>query len=254
MRVAVVQLAVRPGCRTATLQEALRAIDTLAEVDPAPDLVILPAFSDVLTLSSGGEGISERCAGPTVEAIGLRARQWGIFISLGFAETGAGKPFVTAALLDRDGDVRLTHRQSHSQNGAGGPFDTGGDPVAADLLIGRVALLAGWDFTNADAWRGLSELNAGLVIGTGCMNYRDRKAAPDRESVHRTIADGAKRIAAWAAFADVTTGDERAARVCPGYSVIVGPDGQAAAAAEPFCPTTLWADLQLPAVETVQES
>ncbi|MCZ6682437.1 MAG: carbon-nitrogen hydrolase family protein [Planctomycetota bacterium] len=252
MRVAVVQLAIQRGRRTATLQAALHSIDTLAEVNPAPDLVILPAFSDVLEFASGEVGMSARLAGPTVEACGLRARQWGIFVALGFAEAGPDKPYLTGVLLDRDGDVRLTHRQEYSC--PGDLFGKGGAPDVTNLILGRVALLAGGDCASRDAWGGLSELDVSLVIGPACSGYADGTTAPAREEFHRAVSEGAKRAGAWAAVADVTTGNDKSGRICPGYSVIVGPDGEVVAAAEPFRPATLWADMQLPAVEAIQST
>lgn len=254
MRVAVVQLTIQAGRRTATLQSALRSIDALAEMDPAPDLVILPAFSDVLEFALGEVGISQRLAGPTVEACGLRARQWGIFIALGIAETGPDKPYVTGLLLDRDGDVRLTHRQNCSCEDQGDLFGKGSRPDATDLILGRMALLAGGDFASRAAWGEIAELNASLVIGPALLSHGANTAAPDREHVHRTVSDEAKRAGVWVAIADATTGQEKAGRICPGYSVIVGPDGEVVAAAEPFCSGTLWADLSFPAVEASQRN
>ncbi len=98
MRIAVVQLAVDPARRTVTFQHALHAIDQAAECDPAPDLILLPAFGDVLAVMSGNEAVTDRPAGPVVAACGLRARQWGVFVALGFAECDADKPYVTMRL------------------------------------------------------------------------------------------------------------------------------------------------------------
>ena len=91
MRMAVVQLEVDPMRRTVTFQRALRAIDAAAEQDPAPDLIVLPAYRDVLAVMLGEQRPAERQAGQTVAACGLRARQWGVFVALGFAEQGAAK-------------------------------------------------------------------------------------------------------------------------------------------------------------------
>ncbi len=88
MRIAVIQLPVAPTRRTLTLHRALQVIDDAARADPAPDLILLPAFCDVPAVTAGHVDVIERLAGQTVAACSWRARHWGVFIALGLAEQG----------------------------------------------------------------------------------------------------------------------------------------------------------------------
>ena len=47
----VIQLEIDPTSRARTLQRAMRAIDAAADLDPAPDLIALPAFGNVIAAS-----------------------------------------------------------------------------------------------------------------------------------------------------------------------------------------------------------
>ncbi|MFQ5423710.1 MAG: nitrilase-related carbon-nitrogen hydrolase [Phycisphaerae bacterium] len=247
MRLAVLQLEVRPGERTATLQGALRAIDAAAaETDPAPDLILLPAFRDVLAVTGGDASMTERCPGPVVAACGSRAREWGLFIALGFAEREADKPFVTTCLIDPDGDIRLSHRQSVFSTGPADRFSVGADFETTELIYGRVAVWSGDDCLDADVWRRTADTGAVLAIGSACWSHAGGEAAPGADEIRRRISGYAAGTGLCAAVADVTTGVTAATRVCPGYSVIVGSDGAIMASAEPGGAGALWADVELP--------
>jgi len=203
MRLAVVQLEVRPGERTATLQGALRAIDAAAETDPAPDLILLPAFRDVLAVTCGDASMTERCPGPVVATCGSRAREWGLFIALGFAERKADKPFVTTCLIDPDGDIRLSHRQSVFSTGPADRFSVGMDIETADLIYGRVAVWSGDDCLDADVWRRTADTGAALAIGSACWSHAGEEAAPGADEIRRRISDHAAGAGFDAAVADV---------------------------------------------------
>ena len=72
MRVAAVQVEVDAASRTTTLKRVLAALDVAAEQDPAPDLIVLPAFLD--TCCEGPESKLEYVYGPGTSACGFRAR------------------------------------------------------------------------------------------------------------------------------------------------------------------------------------
>ncbi|MBN2562872.1 MAG: carbon-nitrogen hydrolase family protein [Phycisphaerae bacterium] len=248
MRIAVVQAAVDPASRTVTLQRALRAIDLAAEQDPAPDLILLPAFNDVLAVMSGNAEIIERPAGQTVAACGLRARQWGVFVAMGFAERGGDKPYVTGVLLDRDGDLCLANRQRLFRSCKGGCFASGGDVLAVDVLLGRIAVMMGDDLLDNEAWDAVRQANAGLVLGMACWGCGPGEEPIDGEAIRRQVSEQAGRCGICCAVADVTAVAEKRALRCPGASVIVDAGGQVVAAAEAGGPSTLWGNLALPQV------
>ncbi len=241
MRLAVVQLWIDPKNRARTLQAALRAIDAAAETDPAPDLVVLPAFAGVSTAARIGEGFIERLHGQTTAACGFHARSWGIFLVLGMAEQGSAKPYLTAVLIDRDGDIRLGQRQVCSLDGDRSRFAAGDHWRSVDVLLGRIGILAGDDLLSAPAWSALAALGANVIVGV--VDWR-HKGAAQTEPLGAQLSDLSRRHGLWCAAADVTTdpagkGDPRSS----GHSLIVDDGGQVVAAAEPGRPAILWADL-----------
>jgi predicted amidohydrolase len=245
MRIAVAQLAVEPAKRTLTFQRALQAIDAAAETDPAPDLIVLPAFCDVLSIRSGNSEIIERRAGPTVAACGLRARQWGVFVALGLAERGPERPYVTGVLLDNDGDLCLAHRQGVSYSNGDECFASADDVSVTEVLLGRLAILTGDEVLDDRAWEGAVGDGAALVLGIGCWAARQDEPAPEVAEFRRQTAELAGRYGVCCAVADVTTASAALPWNCPGMSMIVDAGGNVLAAAETKQASTLWADLTL---------
>ncbi len=253
MRIAVIQLAARREPRTTIFQRALQAIDTAAEANPAPDLVLLPAFSDVPAILREDRFITEQSAGPTVAACGLRARQWGIFVALGIAESGSEKPYATTILIDRDSDLRLACRQQSFYGQAEGRFATGGPGHTADVLLGRIALLTGDDILNERAWNDAQRQGAGIVLCAACWAHDGGDSATEPENIHSRIAANAKRCGIACAVADVTTAEAAIKPACPGASVIIASDGEILQAAETGIETTLWAEIDIPQAKAEQE-
>ena len=73
MRLALLQLRIRPGARSANLAHALRRFVQAAEKDPPPDLIVLPAWCDGYV----GGGVTEAMAQTFSESLGVAAREWG---------------------------------------------------------------------------------------------------------------------------------------------------------------------------------
>ncbi len=253
MRIAVVQLAVDPARRTVTFQHALLAIDEAAEQDPAPDLILLPAFGDVLAVMSGNEMIADRPAGPVVAACGLRARQWGVFVAMGFAERGPDRPYVAGVLIDRDGDLRLHQRQRRFEVIPAGQFSRGETISATDILLGRFAMLVGDDLLDGESWDAAVDAGAGLVLGCTCWGHGAGEPDIDTESIRQRVADHAARCGLAGALADVTTVDGSRKIRCPGASMIVDSSGEIVAAAKPGEPGIIWSDLQIPDIKPTEK-
>ncbi len=253
MRIAVIQLAARREPRTTIFQKALRAIDTAAEENPAPDLVLLPAFSDIPAILRGDTFITEPTAGPTVAGCGLRARQWGIFVALGIAEAGSDKPYVTTVLIDQDSDLRLACRQQSFNSQAESRFATGSRGHSTDVLLGRIALLTGDDILNENAWDDAHRQGAGIVLCATCWTRDGGNPATETEHIRTRIAANAKRCGIACAVADATTAEAAIKPACPGASVIIASDGKTLQAAEPGIETTLWAEIDIPQIKTEQE-
>ncbi|MCG8407292.1 MAG: carbon-nitrogen hydrolase family protein [Phycisphaerales bacterium] len=237
MRIAVVQLAVKPEHRTETLQNALGEIDAVCEADPAPDLVLLPAFVDTLTVASKRAVVCERLHGQTASACGLRARNWGVFIALGQAERSSNKPFVTSVLIDRDGDIRLAQRQVSFETSGSDVFEAGERIAVTDVLLGRIALLTGDDLLDPGAWDAVIRAHAQIVLGTACWSQRESDERQIQQ-IRSRIAEQAKRCGRWCAVADVTTSPDGEGPYCPGLSAVFDEKGEIMAAAELGAATT----------------
>jgi len=251
MRIAAVQLRITPTSRTFTLQSALEAIDEAAETDPAPDLIVLPAYCDVFSIASGGSTPGERLHGQAMAACGVRARSWGLFVALGIAERGADRPFVTGILLDRDGDVRLAQRQVSFNKTQASVFATGDGFAAADILLGRFAILVGDDVLDAAAWEAAARAGVQCVIATACWR-RDKGGRASSGDAPAMIAGHAARYGLPCAVADVTTGSAKTAGDCPGFSLIVDDCGKTLAKAEAGAAQILWADVALPDAKVIE--
>ena len=253
MRIAVIQLEIQPEQRTATFQRALRATDAACEADPAPDLVLLPAFVDAPAVASGRAAACEKLHGQTTAALGLRARNWGVFIALGLAEEGPDKPYVTSVLIDRDGDLRHAHRQVSFEVSNTSVFGAGNRFATTSILLGKIALLTGDDLFNPQAWDAVVKSEAQIVLGTACWSRRES----DNDAILQIrshIAEQAARCGRWCAVADVTTGPGRGDDYsCPGLSAVFNGEGEIVVAAEPDVGTTLWSDVMLPDLSTAVE-
>ncbi len=250
MRIAAVQLRIAPTSRTRTLQRALAAIDEAAGTDPAPDLIVLPAFADVFDFASGGTALSERLHGQVMAACGVRGRSWGLFVALAFAERSADRPFVTGLLLDRDGDIRLSQRQASFSGSQKAVFAAGDSFASADILLGRFAMLVGDDVLDGAAWDAAARSGTQCIIAPTCRR-RDKKGRAAPVDVLAVVADHADRCGLPCVVADVTTGGETADGDCPGFSAIVDDCGKVLAKSNTNDTAILWADVVLPDVEAI---
>lgn len=244
MRVAVVQLPVQRAARTVALQAALAAIDEAADTDPAPDLVLLPAFRGVVDALAGDTTLCEDVHGQTTAGCGHRARTWGIFVALGMAARGPDRPYLTGVLMDRDGDIRLAQRQVSLDASACEVFGAGSGHETVDILLGRMALLVGDDLFDAEAWDAVVVDGAQVVLGSACW------AAPpsggkNSESVRSRIAEQAKRCGLWCAVADATAESAGTDLYVPGQSAIYSDTGRIVAAADAGAATTLRLEIPL---------
>ncbi|MFQ5428716.1 MAG: nitrilase-related carbon-nitrogen hydrolase [Phycisphaerae bacterium] len=245
MRIAVVQPEASPGHRAATLQRALHAIDLAAGHDPAPDLILLPAFADAPAVVADMPFSAEHLHGATTAACGGRARFWGLFVVLGLAEKGIDKPYLTTVLIDRDGDIRRAHRQVACGAQHAARFAPGTTLTSLDFLLGRAALFAGDDLFDAVAWDAAVEARAQFVLGSACwMRTVDRSAGAS--AIRTRIAAQAKRCGLWCAVADITEQGGGPPPRCGGFSTVFDDRGNIVVAADPGTGSILQAEVRLP--------
>ena len=247
MRIAVIQLEVRPRARTATFQRALQAIDRAAEVDPAPDLIVLPAFADMPEVSTGKMRFCENVFGQTTAGCGVRARSWGVFLALGLAEAASDRPFATGILIDRDGDIRIRQRQISFHQSVAQHFAVGKSLSNADILFGRMALLVGDDLLSSRAWDAAVKADTQFIIGCACWMPEDGDDRRRRE-IAGQIAEQSRRCGLPCAVANATAENPEDGPRCSGSSRIIDCTGKLLAAADDREETILWADIALPDV------
>lgn len=246
MRIAVIQLEVDPAQRTLTLQRALAAVDAASECDPAPDLILLPAFNEVPATITADKTVGDRIPGATVEAWGQRARHWGVYLAAGFAERGDGRPYVTAALLDADGDIRLIQRQSSFREGLPDYFSKGISQAAADTELGRMTMLVGDDLLDERAWAQAAQDGVGLVLGVAWWASAPGPASIAPDTLRRALTGLAGRYALACAVADVAMPRGDTDWSFPGISLIADAGGGLRASAEVGRAATLWGELEIP--------
>ncbi|MCA9254780.1 MAG: carbon-nitrogen hydrolase family protein [Phycisphaerales bacterium] len=243
MRVAAVQIEVDTASRTETLQRALSAIDAAAEMDPAPDLVVLPAFLD--TCGDGPQSKLEYVYGPGTSACGFRARSWGVFVAMGLAERSLPLPRLKSVLYDRDGDHRLIQSMSRPGDALRKWYQSEGKPLGvARVLVGRIALLTDDDIVSEDAWREVVQQGAQLIVGT------IGGGATTAKSLETALKKYTKQFGRPCVVADLTTGRQKIALPRTGVSRIVDADGEILAAATSGVADIITADLSLPVDDT----
>lgn len=117
MRVTLLQISLDPNSHAANMQALSRAVDRAVNVDPAPDLIVLPGACDTGGSLTGRTWTSARLEGAR-ENIALKAREWGVFVAAGLCRRRNGSLESYAVLFDPDGDVA-----SRSLPGSGEPSE-----------------------------------------------------------------------------------------------------------------------------------
>ncbi len=217
MRVAAVQLLMDTAPRSAALQRALAAIDDAAGQEPAPDLIVLPAFLD--TVSNGRAPLYEPVHGPGTGACGLHARRQGVFIAMGMGERATPLPYLTGLLLDADGDLLIVQRQTSVTGETAALVRMGDAHGVADSFLGRMAVLPGGDITDASAWQAAVQRGAQLVIGPICGSHLGPAA------FEGAVTELAREHACPCVIADVTSAPRDGQESLPGLTCIVDGDG-----------------------------
>ncbi|MCB9855215.1 MAG: hypothetical protein H6818_05960 [Phycisphaerales bacterium] len=247
MRVAVVQLEVDPSSRSKTLQRAMRAMDKAAEADPAPDLVVLPAFAD--TCVETADAVLEGTYGATAAACGFRARSWGVFAAMGFAERARPLPRLIGILFDQDGDHRLIQPLKRAGKSLAGRYAVSAAPLeSVDVLLGRIAVLVDDDILDEDSWREVVTAGAQLIVGTIGAGAISEKA------IDTALSKLAKQFGRPCVVADMTTCGKKGPVRRHGVSRIVERDGSIVASAAADAADILTAQINLPSDAAWDES
>ncbi|MBA1242497.1 carbon-nitrogen hydrolase family protein [Pseudomonas japonica] len=215
MKVELAQLAGQDNDTAHNLTQALRAIaecaaDTQLIVFPETHLMGFPSRETVAR-------VAEPLDGPTVAAVQAAARERGVAVVIGLAESDKGQFYNTTVLITPDG-IALRYRKTHLWASDRGVF-TPGDRFATCVWNGvRVGLLICYDIEFPESARALAQLGADLIIVT---NGNMDPYGP----VHRTaIMARAQENQAFALMVN-RVGEGDGALVFAGGSALVDPFG-----------------------------
>ncbi len=244
MKIAAIQLVARQGARAMTLQRALRALDAAARTDPAPDLVLLPAFGDTTATGPEADLVCEHVHGQTQAALGRAAREWGLYVAYGMLERSpaAALPYLSAILLDADGDVRLSHRCRVVTDLTRDRIQAGDACRTAPTIFGQIGLLAGDELLSEACWHDTAA-SAGLILGVACWGAWS--AGGNADETRSGLAAQATRVQRPAAIADLSMESPDGTPLGQGFCAVFDGRGRACAAAVDSRGIA-WADIEIP--------
>ena len=117
MRVAALQIPADPTGMSHALMMLTQGITRAAAQIPAPDLIVLPDLSAGNLPARSPQRYTRGMVQGHVEALAWQAREWGVWMALGY-RSSAEPHHQKMALLDPDGDKYAVHRSNlGSQNG-----------------------------------------------------------------------------------------------------------------------------------------
>lgn len=227
MRLALLQIRIRPGARSANLAHALRRVVRAAETDPPPDLIVLPAWCDG---HSGGE-VSEAMAQGFSESLAAAAREWGVYLAAGSLQVSGQSAFERARLYDPDGDVIARSTKAAARQ-------------VAETSLGRLAVCLGRKEGPAELPRVRCDML--LVLGRWTAGPKDRRRVARR--LETRLGRLARRTAAVVCgVGPVTEPAADKGSLCIGGTAAYGPDGRCLAAAGDRADRTVVVEVRPPA-------
>jgi hypothetical protein len=207
MIVAACPIRISRKSRSRSIASALLTIYHAAERAPAPDLIVLGACREPATAATETAPASEAMCTGFRETIAGAAREWGVWIALGYTRISDGATTPAATVFDPDGDAWIRHPRlrprlhetdsawslrstsmgawalSADAVGPGGAVTA--PPDAAGLALLPVYAEAGPDFAGSAANRGA----AGVVGGL----FRPRRTPQRRRQTARRTGGGDRR-------------------------------------------------------------
>jgi predicted amidohydrolase len=167
MRVTCIQLDIQDRPKAATLERVLALLDEAK----GSDLILLPELWPIGYFSFARYAAdSEPADGPTLRALGERARALGAYILAGsFVEREGDRLFNTTALLDDGGRVVARYRKMHLfgyQSEEARLLCRGDEIVVAETPWGRAGLSICYDLRFPELYRGMIDRGAELLLVT----------------------------------------------------------------------------------------
>lgn len=181
MRVTVIQMQIEHDSRARNQREACRWIEQAAELDPAPEVICLPARCD-------GTPLDDRCLVVTAamcesfrEVIAACGREMGVSLVLGYLERDGDQVHDSAVWCDADGDVRLCHRRITLEGDESARLTPGHSIQTEATLFGRVGVVVGADACAPTVVGSMRNMGAEVIFAPSCWHdapsYQDRLCA-----------------------------------------------------------------------------
>jgi predicted amidohydrolase len=109
MILAIAPIELHPFTRSENLGRLVAAVVQAANLDPAPDLIVLP-YCAPSAISLPDAPLSESMSQTFAETFSALAREWGVWLAMGVATGPADAPEASAMLFDPDGDTVIPVR------------------------------------------------------------------------------------------------------------------------------------------------
>ncbi len=191
LRVALCQVETREWDMAGNIARTLDALDQAAalgaQLAVTPECV-LDGYAQGHDLPARLAAVAEPLDGPAVGAVRARARDLGLALALGFAETGADGALHNSLLLaDSAGTILQHYRKVHLRDfesvAHGGPFTPGDRFEVSTLRAGgsdhRVGAMICFDRELPESLRCLRALGAELVVCPLACDTNDARAPRD---------------------------------------------------------------------------
>lgn len=172
MKVASIQMAVVENDREATVEKAANSVEKCRDAD----LVILPELWNIGFMSfdqyiSGAENIN----GPTMEAMGKLAREYGVYLHAGsFVEKRNNDYYNTSALFSPDGERIAEYRKIHLfgyQSKENQILTPGCEPVVVETTHGRIGMATCFDLRFPELFRAMVDMHADVFLVCSAWPY-----------------------------------------------------------------------------------
>ncbi len=248
MRIALLQIEIETGRRSANLSRINEWVDRACDADPAPDLVVLPECCDLGLIPNDLSDLSEPVGGAFCESLSAKTREMGVCLAAGITERGVDGVHSAAVLFDEDGDVLLRHRRIHLPEPLHGPYTPGSRLDVRRALGTTVGLGLGDDVKLACLPGALSAMGAGLMILPAAVSVPARDGQEARRAWFDALTAAARAASIGvlcAGAVGVMEDGPAQGKALIGGSAAVGPDGRIWAQADDDGSAALMADLDL---------
>ncbi|MCI0623326.1 MAG: carbon-nitrogen hydrolase family protein [Acidobacteria bacterium] len=151
------------GGKEGSLTAFLKALDEVAL--GKPDIVCLGEGITLIGHNSSYPSLAEPVPGPTTERLGVKARQYQMYIVAGVYEREGNAVYNTAVLIDRQGKVAGKYRKVYlPREEIEGGLTPGNSYPVFETDFGRIGMMICWDAQYADPARALAAQGAEIIF------------------------------------------------------------------------------------------